>query len=72
MSAKMRPKKNPEDNLDMQMDWILVEISEIDEDVQKLKKRRQHLVEKYEKLKEAKMIKDSAAVSLNEDWAKGT
>lgn len=68
----MKPKENPDDNLDMEMDSILVEISAIDTDVVKLKRRRQHLVAKYEKLKETKMIKDSAAVSLNEDWARGT
>lgn len=68
----MRPKENPVDNLDMEMDSIRVEISKIDAEVQKLKRRRQHLVDKYENLKEAKMIKDSAAVSLDEDWDKGT
>lgn len=71
MSAKMKPKKSPEDTLDMKMDIVLVQISEIDSKIDNLKKRRQVLVAKYEEFKEAKMIKDSQAVSLEQDWDKG-
>lgn len=71
MSAKKRAKPCSETDLDSRMNEILVEVADIDIRIKKFKERRTALVAKYEELKEVKMLKDSEAVSLEQDWATG-
>lgn len=77
MSAnKKRSKENPmspsqEKSIEAKMKNILAEITAIDAKAIRLAKSREILLQKYEELKDAKLIRDAKSCSVEQDWENG-
>lgn len=74
MSTKAkRSKEMPRDEMPIEakMKNILAEITSIDEKTKQLAKKRDTLMQQYEELKDAKVIRDTMACSVEQDWENG-
>lgn len=73
MSANAkRSKEMPRDEcIDTKMQHILAEVTSIDEKIKRLAKHRETLLTQYEELKDAKLIRDAKACSVEQDWEHG-
>lgn len=60
-----------EDCIEAKMKRILADITSIDEQTKRLAKQREILFQQYEELKDAKLIRDAKACSVQEDWDNG-
>lgn len=73
MSADIKRLKEiaREESIEAKMKHILADIGSIDEKVKRLTKQRETLMQRYEELKDAKLIRDAKNCSTEQDWAKG-
>lgn len=73
MSANVkRSKEMPrEECIETKMKNILTEITSIDEKMKRLSKHRETLLQQYEELKDAKLIRDAKTCSVEQDWDNG-
>lgn len=73
MSANVkRSKEMPrKECFETKMERILADITIIDEQTKRLSKQREILVQQYEELKDAKLIRDAKACSVEQDWENG-
>lgn len=67
MSADIRQMKEDA----RKMKHILADIASIDEKAKRLAKQRERLMLRYEELKDAKLIRDSKAVIVDQDYGRG-
>lgn len=73
MSANnKRSKEMPQEKtIEAKMKKILAEITAIDAKTIRLAKNRENLLQKYEELKDAKLIRDAKSCSVEQDWENG-
>lgn len=75
MSANhKRSKEVPrDDSIEAKMKYILADITSIEEKTKRLAEKREVLVQQYEKLKDAKLIRDAKSCdrTVEQDWENG-
>lgn len=60
-----------EESIEAKMKNILADVASIDEKAKRLAKQREKLMLAYEKLKDAKIIKDAQTSILEQNWQEG-
>lgn len=73
MSANVkRSKEMPrEECIETKMKDILAKITGLDEKMKRLAQHRETLLQQYEELKDAKLIRDAQACCVEQDWDHG-
>lgn len=73
MSAEIKRMREiaREASLEAKMKHILGDISGIDDKMKRLAKQRETLMQRYEELNDAKLVRDAQTISVDKDWEKG-